>query len=136
MAARAGLQSRLYGDPAGIRYSLGPPRSLAGAGGRAGVAGPRLRGPQRGDAFRGGRYYFESLDGWSIMPWVLGVTWFFFGRAVALWSLPSVIFLAFMVRIPFRAELALSLQLQLISTKLGCWGLQLLGQPATVARGI
>ena len=80
--------------------------------------------------FAGARYYLESLDGWSILPWVFGVTWFFFGRAVALWSLPSVIFLVFMVRIPFRAELALSLQLQLISTKLGCWGLQLLGQPA------
>ncbi len=80
--------------------------------------------------FAAARYYLESLDGWSIMPWVLGVTWFFFGRAVAWWSLPSVVFLAFMVRIPFRAELALSLQLQLISTKLGCWGLQLLGQPA------
>ena len=80
--------------------------------------------------FAGAWYYFESLDGWSIMPWVLGVTWFFFGRAVAWWSLPAVLFLAFMVRIPFRAELALSLQLQLISTKLGCWGLQILGQPA------
>ena len=80
--------------------------------------------------FLGAWYYMESLDGWSILPWVLGVTWCLFGRAVALWSLPSVIFLAFMVRIPFRAELALSLQLQLISTKLGCWGLQTLGQPA------
>jgi exosortase len=80
--------------------------------------------------FAGASYYLESLDGWSIMPWVFGVTWFFFGRAVALWSLPSVIFLVFMVRIPFRAELALSLQLQLISTKLACWGLQIFGQPA------
>jgi exosortase len=80
--------------------------------------------------YAGAKYYLESLDGWSIMPWVLGVTWFFFGRAVALWSLPSILFLTFMVRIPFRAELTLSLQLQLISTKLGCWGLQLLGQPA------
>jgi exosortase len=79
--------------------------------------------------FAGAWYYLESLDGWSILPWVAGVTWFFFGRAVALWSLPSVIFLVFMVRIPFRAELALSLPLQLISTKLSCWGLQILGQP-------
>jgi exosortase len=80
--------------------------------------------------FAGAWYYMESLDGWSILPWVAGVTWFFFGRAVAWWSLPSVLFLVFMVRIPLRAELALSLQLQLISTKLGCWGLQILGQPA------
>ncbi len=80
--------------------------------------------------FAGAWYYLESLEGWSILPWVFGVTWFFFGRKVAWWSLPSVLFLAFMVRIPFRAELALSLQLQLISTKLACWGLQLLGQPA------
>jgi exosortase len=78
----------------------------------------------------GAWYYLESLDGWSILPWVAGVVWLFFGRAYAWWCLPSVLFLAFMVRLPFRVELALSLPLQTIATKMSCWVLQVLGQPA------
>ncbi len=78
----------------------------------------------------GAWYYLESLDGWSILPWVAGVVWLFLGRAYAWWCLPSVLFLAFMVRLPFRVELALSLPLQTIATKMSCWVLQVLGQPA------
>jgi len=78
----------------------------------------------------GAWYYFESLQGWSILPWVAGVVWLFLGRAFVWWTLPSVVFLAFMVRIPFRLELALSLPLQTIATQLSCWMLQILGQPA------
>jgi len=78
----------------------------------------------------GAWYYFESLEGWSILPWVSGVVWLFLGRAFVWWTLPSVIFLAFMVPLPFRVELALSLPLQTIATQLSCWALQTLGQPA------
>ncbi|MGO9110864.1 MAG: exosortase/archaeosortase family protein [Thermoguttaceae bacterium] len=80
--------------------------------------------------FAGAWYYFESLDGWSILLWVAGVIWLFLGRAFLWWSLPSVAFLAFMVRLPFKAELALSLPLQTVATNLSCWVLQMLGQPA------
>jgi exosortase len=78
----------------------------------------------------GAWYYLESLEGWSILPWVAGVVWLLFGRAVALWSLPSVLFLFFMVPLPFRVERQLSLPLQTIATKLSCWTLQILCQPA------
>jgi exosortase len=80
--------------------------------------------------FAGAWYYLESLDGWSILPWVAGVVWLFLGRAFVWWALPSVVFLVFMVRLPFRVELALSLPLQTIATQLSCWVLQMLGQPA------
>ncbi len=80
----------------------------------------------------GAWYYFDSLDGWSIPLWIAGVVWFFLGSAFVWWSLPSVVFLFFMVRLPFRVELALSLPLQTIATKLSGWALQLLGQPALV----
>ena len=80
--------------------------------------------------FAGARYYFEPLDGWSILLWVAGVIWLFLGRAFFWWSLPSVIFLFFMVRLPFGVELGLSLPLQTVATKLSCWVLQFLGQPA------
>jgi len=78
----------------------------------------------------GAWYYFDSLDGWSILPWVAGVIWLFLGRAYLWWALPSVVFLLFMVRLPFRVELGLSLRLQNIATTLSVWVLQLLGQPA------
>ncbi len=78
----------------------------------------------------GAWYYFESLDGWSILPWVAGVVWLFLGMAFVRWTLPSILFLFFMVRIPFRAEQGLSRPLQAIATKLSCWTLQILGQPA------
>ena len=80
--------------------------------------------------FVGAWYYFESLDGWSILPWVAGVIWLFLGRAFVWWSLSSILFLLFMVRLPFRVELALSLPLQTVATQLSCWVLQMLGQPA------
>ena len=46
------------------------------------------------------------------------------------WSLPSIAFLWFMVPLPFRVERWLSLPLQGAATKLSCWILQALGQPA------
>ena len=80
--------------------------------------------------FVGDWYYLESLDGWSILLWVGGAIWLFLGRAFFLWSLPSVAFLWFMVRLPFRLELGLSLPLQTVATHMSCWVLQMLGQPA------
>jgi exosortase len=44
--------------------------------------------------------------------------------------MPSVAFLWFMVPLPFSAERWLSLPLQRVATKLSCWALVSLGQPA------
>ncbi len=78
----------------------------------------------------GAKYYLEALDGWSILFWVAGVVWLFCGPRVLWWSLPAVLFLWFMVRLPFRFERELSFPLQTIATNVSCWVLQLLGQPA------
>jgi exosortase len=75
-------------------------------------------------------YYLDAIDGWSIMLWIGGVVWLFAGWRVTWWSLPSIIFLWFMVPLPFRMERWLSLPLQGAATKLSCWVLQFLGQPA------
>jgi exosortase len=80
--------------------------------------------------YAGARYYMDTLEGWSILPWIAGVAWLLFGGAIAMWTLPSVLFLFFMVPLPFRVERELSLPLQTIATKLSCWTLQILGQPA------
>lgn len=81
-----------------------------------------------------GRYSIDPLDGWSMVVWVAGVVWLFAGWRVLWWSWPSVAFLLFMVPLPYRAERLLSLPLQRIATKLSCWTLQCLGQPA-IAEG-
>jgi exosortase len=101
----------------------------------AGLAWPGLALVAVSVAMRvaGAWYYLESVEGWSILLWVAGVVWLFLGRAFFWWSLPSVVFLFFMVRLPFRVELALSLPLQTVATELSCWVLQLLGQPALAA---
>jgi exosortase len=78
-------------------------------------------------------YYLEALDGWSIALWIAGVVWLFGGWPVVRWSLPSIVFLFFMVPLPYRLERGLSVPLQGIATKLSCWTLQTLGQPALAA---
>lgn len=78
----------------------------------------------------GAHFYLDAIDGWSILPWVGGVVLLLAGRRVLWWSLPSIAFLWFMVPLPFRVERWLSLPLQGAATKLSCWILQALGQPA------
>ena len=72
----------------------------------------------------------EAIDGWSILVWAAGVVCLLWGWRVLWWSLPSIAFLWFMVPLPFRVERWLSLPLQRVATKLSCWVLQSLGQPA------
>jgi exosortase len=78
----------------------------------------------------GARYYVDPIDGWSILFWVAGVVWLLGGWRVFWWSAPSIAFLWFMIPLPWRVERWLSLPLQRIATKISCWGLQCLGQPA------
>ncbi len=76
------------------------------------------------------RFYFDFLDGWSILPWLAGTVAITGGRRLLVWSLPSIGFLWFMVPLPFGWEVMLSLPLQKVATKLSTFALQLLGQPA------
>ncbi|NLF08225.1 MAG: exosortase/archaeosortase family protein [Pirellulaceae bacterium] len=75
-------------------------------------------------------YYLDAIDGWSILPWVAGAVLLLAGRKVFWWALPSIVFLFFMVPLPYRVERWLSLPLQGVATKISCWVLQALGQPA------
>jgi exosortase len=76
------------------------------------------------------RFFLGGVDGWSIPLWIAGATCFLWGADVLWWSLPSVIFLWFMVPLPYGMERWLSLPLQRIATELSCWLLHCLGQPA------
>lgn len=77
-----------------------------------------------------GAFYLGPLDGWTIPLWVAGAVWLLFGWRVLVWSLPSIVFLWFMIPIPFTAESWLSVPLQAVATKLSTACLLMLGQPA------
>jgi exosortase len=81
-----------------------------------------------------GMYYLVPLDGWTLPLTVAGVVWLLFGRAILWWSLPSIVFLWFMVPIPYRAESWLSVPMQAVATKFSTAALVFLGQPA-IAEG-
>jgi exosortase len=76
------------------------------------------------------RFYFGFIDGNSILLWISSVVALSGGRRLLLWALPSIGFLLFMIPLPFSVERAMSAPLQRLATKLTCWTLQLLGQPA------
>jgi len=76
------------------------------------------------------RYYLVPLAGWSMLVWIGGAIWLLGGGKALRWALPSLLFLSFMVPLPFRLEHQLSWQLQTVTTWLSTAALQCLGQPA------
>jgi exosortase len=78
----------------------------------------------------GAQFFLSGVDGWSILLWSAGAVWFLCGAAVLRWSLPSIVFLFFMIPLPYGMERWLSLPLQRIATLVSCAVLQFLGQPA------
>ncbi len=75
-------------------------------------------------------WYIEALDGWSILAVCAGAACLLGGWPLLRWSGPAVLFLFFMVPLPFRIEHLLTLPLQRIATVASCTILQCLGQPA------
>lgn len=79
----------------------------------------------------GGRLgYMDFMDGWSLLPWVAGVTWMLLGPKALRWALPSIAFLFLLVPLPYRAESLLSWKLQGVATEASTALLRILGQPA------
>ncbi len=85
---------------------------------------------QRSDARLSAYYYLETVDGWSIPVWVAGVVWLLFGGRMLWWAAPAIVFLVFMVPLPYLAESLLAGPLQSASTRISCFVLQCLHQPA------
>lgn len=79
-------------------------------------------------------FFLGPLDGWTIPIWIAGIVWLVFGWPCLRWSLPAIVFLWFMIPLPFSAESILSLPLQKVATKLSTASLVMLGQPA-IAEG-
>jgi exosortase len=112
-----------------VRYRIHP-ASYPGVGPSSWLVGVPLLVLAMAMRVAAGRYYFDFLDGWSILPWAAASVALLGGWRLLVWTLPSIGFLWFMVPLPFGWETMASLPLQKIATKLSCYGLQLLGQPA------
>jgi exosortase len=78
----------------------------------------------------GAYYYYAWLDPISLLPTVFGVGVLVGGRAFARWAWPAVLFLAFMVPLPYRVAIALSGPLQHLATVVSTFFMQILGLPA------
>lgn len=74
--------------------------------------------------------YNESVENWSVFPWVLGVAWFLYGTRAFQWALPALSFVVFMIPLPYAFEVAFRQRLQDIAASFATVILQLLGQPA------
>jgi exosortase len=75
-------------------------------------------------------YYFIWLDQVAIVPCVVGVCWLLGGRAAWRWAWPAILFLLFMVPLPYRLASALSAPLQSLATVTSTFIMQALGLPA------
>lgn len=71
--------------------------------------------------------YIDWLDAISLLPTVAGLVVLFGGSRALRWAWPSVAFLAFMVPLPFRIEMALGWPLQRLATEVSTYALQTCG---------
>lgn len=82
----------------------------------------------------GGRYYVNWFEAASLMPSLAGLALLAGGWGTLRWSWPAIAFLAFMIPLPYRVEVALGYPLQRIATLASNYALQTMGLPA-VAEG-
>ncbi|HLJ10424.1 MAG TPA: exosortase/archaeosortase family protein [Planctomycetaceae bacterium] len=78
----------------------------------------------------GAFFYFEWFDFLSIVPAVAGLTLLCFGWAVLRWALPSILFLTFMIPLPFTIETAMRGPLRKLGTVASTYVMQTLGMAA------
>ena len=75
-------------------------------------------------------WYYLWLDTISIVPCVAGFCWMLGGWAAWRWAWPAVLYLTFMIPLPFRLAIALSAPLQTVATEASTFIMQTIGLPA------
>jgi exosortase len=78
----------------------------------------------------GAYVYVDWIDAVSLLPCLAGFCVLLRGWGSLRWAAPAIAFLAFMVPLPYRLEIALSLPLQRLATFASTYALQTLGLPA------
>lgn len=74
--------------------------------------------------------YFDWFDYVSLLPLLAGLCLLIGGRQLFAWAWPGILFLGFMLPLPYRVETALALPLRRIATLSSTFVLQTLGLPA------
>lgn len=78
----------------------------------------------------GAQLITDSADGYSLVMWLCGAVLLLGGWSWFRWAFPCLLFLVFMIPLPYRLETLLSGPLQSVAAKLSAVALQMLGQPA------
>src|SRR5262245_3252978 len=84
--------------------------------------------------YLGERLFLAPVSGWGLVLWLAGAGWLLAGWRVMVWALPGLLFLMFMIPLPFRFEQFMSWHLQTIATTISTAMLECLGQ-AAIAEG-
>lgn len=75
-------------------------------------------------------YYYLWLDTIAIVPCVAGVCWLLGGWTAWRWAWPAVLYLVFMIPLPYRLATAMSAPLQTLATNASTFIMQAIGLPA------
>ncbi len=75
----------------------------------------------------GGYFRQETIEGLALLAYLAGVAMILGGWPVLRWSWPSIIFLFFMIPLPWRIETLLGPPLQWLATRVSTFTLQTLG---------
>lgn len=75
-------------------------------------------------------WYFLWLDNLAIVPCVAGLFWLLGGWAAWRWAWPAILYLVFMIPLPYRISTALSAPLQSLATTVSTFIMQAIGLPA------
>src|SRR6202041_1075631 len=78
----------------------------------------------------GAYFYWVWLDPISLLPTLLGLGLLVAGWGLVRWAWPAVLFLAFMIPLPFSLAVALSGPLQHMATVVSTFVMQVVGLPA------
>lgn len=78
----------------------------------------------------GAVYFVQWLEGASLVPVIAGLIWFYGGWPLLSWAWPAVLYLIFLVPLPYSVQTALSGPLQVMATRFSTYALQTLGFPA------
>jgi exosortase len=76
--------------------------------------------------------YNDWLDAVSLLPVLGGLLAIWGGRPALRWAWPSIVFLIFMIPLPYRLQAACSAQLQPAASRASAYALRVLGFPALV----
>jgi exosortase len=75
----------------------------------------------------GGFFRINSIEGFAVLPYLVGVALLLGGRPALRWAWPSIVFMIFMIPLPWRLEKALGPPLQYLATLASTFTLQTLG---------